>query len=84
MNKYSYPPFRCPICHKEMFLDDVDYAFDGNQDNYWVCENCDNHCSLIERVRYGNRLRVKEYTYWTNNNSNEDITVNCYISYKGE
>ena len=31
---------KCKYCGKEMSLDDVDYNFKGNKDNYWVCDNC--------------------------------------------
>ena len=31
---------KCKYCNSEMRLDDVDYNFKGNKDNYWVCDNC--------------------------------------------
>lgn len=33
-----------------MFLDDKDYNFKGNYDNYWCCEECQTSC--IEQVRF--------------------------------
>lgn len=52
-NKYSKIKIpHCPICGKEMYLDDIDYNFDGNQDNYFVC-NYDCPTSAFQKVRYG-------------------------------
>lgn len=47
----------CKYCGKEMRLDDVDYNFKGNQDNYWICDNC--HASAFEKIRYGKSVSVK-------------------------
>lgn len=41
----------CPICWNEMVLDDVDYNFEGNQNEYWICNKCDS--SGYVKVRYG-------------------------------
>lgn len=41
---------RCKYCGSEMILDDVDKNFDGNQDNYWICNKC--HSSCFEKIRY--------------------------------
>ena len=41
----------CKKCGEEMVLDDRDYNFKGNYDNYWICEKCETSC--IERVRFG-------------------------------
>lgn len=30
---------KCHFCESEMVLDDCDYNFKGNKDNYWICEN---------------------------------------------
>lgn len=46
----------CKYCGKKMELDDVDYNFKGNQDNYWVCDNC--HASAVEKIRYGKSIKV--------------------------
>ena len=46
----------CKYCGKEMNLDDVDYNFKGNQDNYWLCDNC--HASAFEKIRYGKSVKV--------------------------
>ena len=42
-----------------MELDDVDYNFKGNQDNYWVCGNC--NARAFEKIRYGKSVRVDFY-----------------------
>lgn len=40
----------CLRCKTDMVLDDVDFNFDGNFDNYWLCEDCEINC--VEEVRY--------------------------------
>lgn len=49
----------CKYCNKKMRLDDVDYNFKGNQDNYYICENC--NASAIEKIRYSKSISVKFY-----------------------
>ena len=39
-----------------MSLDDVDYNFKGNKDNYWVCDNCNTRA--VEKLRYGKSIKV--------------------------
>lgn len=46
----------CKACGKEMRLDDVDFNFKGNKDNYFVCDNC--KCSCVEKIRYGKQIKV--------------------------
>lgn len=41
----------CRYCQQEMTLDDCDYNFKGNYDNYWVCERCG--VSYFESIRFG-------------------------------
>ena len=41
----------CRYCQQEMTLDDCDYNFKGNYDNYWVCERC--RVSYFESIRFG-------------------------------
>ena len=52
-----------------MYLDDKDYNFKGNYDNYWNCEKCQTSC--IEQVRFSKTFKeiwhsendgVKDYT----------------------
>lgn len=47
---------KCKYCGKEMRLDDVDYNFKGNQNNYFICDDCE--ASAIEKIRYGKSISV--------------------------
>ena len=40
---------KCKYCNSEMRLDDVDYNFKGNKDNYWKCDNC--NASAFEKLQ---------------------------------
>ena len=42
---------KCKNCNKEMYVDDLDYSFEGCQDEYWLCPNCND--SVFVKVRYG-------------------------------
>lgn len=57
-NDRSYLKFTptCRTCGKKMTLDDVDYNFKGNQDEYWVCEDC--RSSVFAKIRYGKAVSV--------------------------
>ena len=48
---------KCKYCGKEMFLDDVDYNFKGNQDEYWMCESED--CDFVRENEYQYSLVAK-------------------------
>lgn len=50
---------KCKFCNSEMRLDDVDYNFKGNKDNYWKCDNC--NVSAYEKIRYNKSIFI-EYT----------------------
>lgn len=54
----------CKTCGKEMILDDVDYDFEGKQDEYWLCETCFD--SVFVKVRYGKVCKA-EYSKGENN-----------------
>ena len=41
----------CPLCGKELRIDDIDFSFRGNQDEYSICDHC--HTSFIFYIRYG-------------------------------
>lgn len=47
---------KCKYCNAEMRLDDVDFNFKGNKDNYWVCDACD--ANAFEKIRYGKSIKV--------------------------
>lgn len=58
-NKITYLNERpkCPKCGKAMELDDIDYNFKGNQNEYWICD--DSCCmSAFVKVRYGKALNI--------------------------
>ena len=46
----------CKYCKVEMRLDDVDFNFKGNKDNYFICDNC--KASALEKIRYGKTVSV--------------------------
>lgn len=58
MKSYLKEKPKCLKCNCDMILDDVDYNFEGNQDEYWICpkglenpEKCQN--SVFVKIRYG-------------------------------
>ena len=61
----------CRECNNDMYLDDVDYNFKGNKDNYWCCEKCQTSC--IEKIRYGKSF--KEIWYTENGDIVKDETI---------
>lgn len=48
---------KCKFCNNEMRLDDVDYNFKGNQDNYYICDKC--NASAFEKIRYYKSIYVE-------------------------
>ena len=48
---------KCKFCNSEMRLDDVDYNFKGNKDNYWKCDNC--NASAYEKIRYNKSIFIE-------------------------
>lgn len=52
--RYSYAKnIYCPVCKEKMILDDIDYNFKGNQDEYFICETDNCMTSAFVKVRYG-------------------------------
>ena len=49
----------CPICGQPLTYDDVDFNFEGNQNEYSDCEHC--HKSFIFYIRYGS---LWKYDVW--------------------
>ena len=47
----------CPICGKPMELEDIDCNFQGNQDEYYGCEDC--MTSAFITVRYGTVRKIE-------------------------
>ena len=48
---------KCKYCGKEMWLDDVDFNFKGNKDNYWICREF--YATAIEKIRFNRTVSVK-------------------------
>ena len=48
---------QCKFCNTKMRLDDVDYNFYGNKDNYYICDNC--QASAFEKIRYNKSIYVE-------------------------
>lgn len=48
---------KCKDCNKEMHLDDVDFNFKGNKDNYWFCDICG--MFAFEKIRYGKTVKIE-------------------------
>lgn len=61
--RYINNSLKCKFCENIMQIDDTDYSFDGNQNNYYLCEKC--HSSAFEKIRYGKSINIE----WTKNNS---------------
>lgn len=60
----------CKECGAKMYLDDRDFNFKGNYDNYWCCEECPTSC--IEQVRYGQPFKE---IWHSENNGVKDYTI---------
>lgn len=54
-NKYTQEIPKCFNCGCEMMLDDIDFKFEGNQDNYFICTKCNSE--VIQNVRVGKLIR---------------------------
>jgi len=59
-----------------MYLDDTDYKFEGNYDDYWNCEECQTSC--IEEVRFGQTY--KEIWHSENNDEVKDYEIRHKIN----
>lgn len=56
LNKEQIPV--CPVCNMPMYLDDVDYDFQGKQDEYWCCDNL-NQINDKDKCYYGAFVKVR-------------------------
>lgn len=56
---YAKKTTKCPICGNLMELDDIDYNFDGNQDEVYCCFDC--NTTAFVKVRYSKVVKT-EYT----------------------
>lgn len=42
---------KCPVCGQPLYNEDVDYNFNGNQNEYSECQHC--HIFFVFYIRYG-------------------------------
>ena len=47
----------CKFCKNKMRLDDVDFTFKGNKDNYYICDKCG--ATACEMIRYGKSIKIE-------------------------
>ena len=45
---------KCIYCNSNMFLEDVDFNFYGNKDNYWYCVKC--CATAYEKIRFNKSI----------------------------
>lgn len=48
----------CPVCGAKLDCYDIDFNFNGNQDEYSECMNC--HTSFIFYIRYGGLWKYRK------------------------
>lgn len=72
---------KCPICDSGLETYDIDYNFEGNQDEYANCNNC--HTSFIFYIRYGklwkyNKTKLvknKEFGWVCDESTEQEVIV---------
>ena len=69
---------KCRECGADMYLDDKDYNFKGNYDNYWNCEKCQTSC--IEQVRFAKPFKE---IWHSENDGVKDYTIRRYGRHTG-
>lgn len=55
-SKYT-KEMKCKFCGHDMTLDDIDYNFEGNQDDYLICPHCGSSC--IVKIRFKRVISAK-------------------------
>lgn len=68
----------CKECNKEMRIDDTDKNFPGNENIYYVCDNCETSC--IEQIRFNQSF--KEIWHSENNGKIKDWEIKHKIQTK--
>lgn len=48
---------KCPKCDTELYVDDIDYNFKGNQDEYLICPKC--YAFVFAKVRYNKVCKIE-------------------------
>lgn len=49
----------CSNCHHDMQIEDINYRFPGNQDEFYVCPYC-NYMQEV-KVRFGKIWKIEKY-----------------------
>lgn len=47
---------KCKFCENAMRLDDVEFYFKGNKNNYYICDKCG--ARAYEKIRYGKSIKI--------------------------
>ncbi len=56
-NLLNIHSFKCPKCNNNVLVEDVDYNFKGNEDDYCICDVC--KVNFFIKVRYGKICKVE-------------------------
>ena len=48
---------KCPKCYGNLIIDDIDFNFKGNENDYCICEKCNS--SIFIKIRYGKVCKVE-------------------------
>lgn len=63
-------PLKCKFCGSDMTLDDTDFNFPGNHDDYWFCPKCEASC--LQAIRFNRPFKE----YWISGDGEQhDIIV---------
>lgn len=60
---------KCPICHNELEHEDIDYNFDGNQNEMSNCNHC--HMSFEFYIRYHHLWKYNKWKHIFNKKENK-------------
>lgn len=56
-SNYLKEPPKCRVCGKPMILNDIDFNFKGNQDEYYDCPFW--HESALVKIRYSKVIKIE-------------------------
>lgn len=78
---------KCPICGEKLEHEDIDYNFEGNRNEYAICNKC--HISFEFYIRYGHLWKYtkspleynERYKCWEDYG---DHTETVYVYKKGQ
>ena len=87
MNCYEMDAYikKCPICKSKLEHEDIDYNFEGNQNELSKCNNC--HVVFVFYIRYGHLWKYTKTNLIYHQNedlweADDDNTQTIYV-YKG-